>query len=246
VKTPEEVASNTSKELAKFGVEPISQVEVIDPITKEKRIVTLDRTGHTEAKLITALADANLSRDRKDHELSMYLFTRGAEGASFMLDLARYKGEHVKETRVFKSQIRFDFEALVDILADHLEMQARRTEKMLSFKLEDWTRGYRNWLNLSNNKAKELTVWEWLESDRAWRDSTENRLQACLISQAIFDFSEAQRLRESRTRIARAREAEKGGGIYVGKDGKVYSVNDEEVDAIIKADREATQEIEKE
>lgn len=170
----------------------------------------------------------------------MYLFSRGAESASFLLDLARSKGEHVKETRVFKSQIRFDFEALVDMLADHLHNQAMRTAGALGIDLKKETQAFRDWLSLPNNKGKGLTYWDFA------RRTGGNRAECVLISNAMFDVAEAERLQESRTRIQKAREAEKGGGIYVDAAGKVYSTNDPELEDVIKADRETTRAVESE
>ena len=248
VKSPEKVAKETSKALAFYKVKPQQKIKITDPITKKTTIVNLDRTGFTEQKLITALADPKMKRDRKDHELSMYLFSRGAEGASMMLDLMRYKGEHTKETRVFKSQMRFDFEGLVDLLIAYLQGQADRTAKILCIDLAAEIRAYRAWLLLPNNKGKEYTYWDFITSGTPITNGehTVRRLEALMISEAMFALDEAERLEASRSNIIKAREREKGGGVYVDVSGKVYSVDDPEVDEIIKADREASKNIEAE
>lgn len=247
VRTPEEVSKETSQALALYELKPNQKITVVDPITKKKSIVVLDRTGHSEAKLITALADPHLSRDRKDQELSMYLFTRGAEGASMILDLLRYKGEHTKETRVFKSQVRFDFEAFVDSMVQYLQGQADRAAAILGIDLKKEIEGYRRWLGLPNNKGKGYSYadYRYATGQTPTTEYSWFRLELLAISEAIFALDQAQRLEGARDNITKAREREKGGGIYVGKGGKVYSVSDPEVDAIIKADREATREIEK-
>ncbi len=230
-----------------FGVKPTEKIKVTDPITKKTTMVTLDRTGFSEVKLITALADPKLSRDRKDHELSMYLFTRGAEGASMMLDLMRYKGEHTKETRVFKSQMRFDFEAFVESTIQHLQRRADRTEKILDVDLHREILAYREWLSLPNNKGKEYTYHDFKCSTNSFTHKSHHmgaeRLEHLMISEAMFDLDEAERLEGARNNIIKAREGEKGGGIYVDKGGKVYTIDEPNLEEIIKADREATQQI---
>ena len=239
VKSPEKVAKETAKALALYKVKPQQKIKVTDPITKKTSIVNLDRTGFSEAKLITALADPKLKRDRKDHELSMYLFSRGAEGASMMLDLMRYKGEHSKETRVFKSQMRFDFEAFVDSMVMYLQGQADRTAKILGVDLQMEISQYRSWLLLPNNKGREYT---YADFRGALNDIA--HMKCLMISEAMFALDEAERLEASRANITKAREREKGGGVYVDVSGKVYSIDDPEIDEIIKSDREATSKIE--
>src|SRR5579872_6170545 len=61
--TPEQAVENTKAELKKYGVEPVHDITITDPFTGKQQIVSLDRTGTTEQKLIVALADPNLTRD---------------------------------------------------------------------------------------------------------------------------------------------------------------------------------------
>jgi len=241
VKTPEEVAENTSRELAVHGLKPKETFKIKDPITKEERTVSLSRTGTPEEDLIVALADPNMPRDRKDYTLSMYLWGRGAESASMMVDLMRYKGTHTKETRVFKSQMRFDFEALVDGLALHFETQAKNTAATLGIDLKQEIEGYRAWLKIGTSNAKTSYLDYYCGADAP---SLQDRLYCSQISQAIFQLDEAERLTAARKNIAAAREREKGKGIYVAPGGKIYSIDDPEFDEVVKADREATAEIE--
>jgi hypothetical protein len=63
------------------------------------------------------LVDRDSTREQKDSAVSNYLFERGQENASFLMELFRHKGQHTKETRVFKSQIRFDFDHLCRTMA---------------------------------------------------------------------------------------------------------------------------------
>lgn len=245
VKTPEEVAKETSLALQKFGVSAKEKVTIVDPITKEVREVSLSRTGTQESDLIVALADPNLGRDQKDHALSMYLWGRGAESASLIVDLMRYKGAHTKETRVFKSQMRFDFEAFIKMTAEHLREQAERVAKIMGVNLSEEIEAYKEWLSKPNNKGKEYTYWDFLKATANPHGITDP-VKAAMISEAIFGFAHAERLDQSRDNIAKAREREKGGGIYIDSKGRAYSIQDPQMEDVVKADREASAEIENE
>lgn len=246
IKTPEEVADSVSTELAKFGVNAKEEFQVVDPITKEIKTVSLSRTGTQETDLIVALADPNLTRDRKDHALSMYLWGRGAESSSMMVDLIRYKGEHTKETRVFKSQMRFDFEALITSLVDHLETQARNTAKILEIDLKQEIKDYREWLQQVPKGDTNTLYSDFYRTRIDIGLSRTDRLECAMISQAIYQLDEAEKLTNARTNIALAREKEKGGGIFVDSKGRIYDATQPDIDEIVKADREATNAIEHE
>lgn len=249
VKTPGESAEATTKELARLGLKPTESFRIKNPITGKEATVQLSRTGVQEADLIMALADPNVPRDQKDHALSMYLWGRGAESASMIVDIMRYKGEHTKETRVFKSQMRFDFEAFVKMTSEHLREQAERTASMLGIDLKEEISAFRTWLELPNNKGMSYTYRDFVIAtcdgyEENGRPNASDRSACALISQAIFDLGQAQRLDQSRDNIAKAREREKGGGIYVDSKGRSFAVDDPQMDDVVKADREATKDIE--
>lgn len=230
-------------ELEKYGVAPTEKVEVKDPLTGEKRIVSLDRTGYGEAKLITALADPDLPRDRKDFMLSMYLFERGKDSASFIADIMRYKGAHTKETRVFKSQMRFDFETLVTMLAGHLRDRATRTGLMFGVDIATERAAYQEWL--AEHKGEAHT--SYFDYYRAIHEDEElpwriERIERQFIAEAIFELEEAIRLEASRRAITEMREREKGKGIYLDSTGKPYLQDDLELDEAIARDRALTKE----
>lgn len=240
-KTPEEVEAVKKVELEKYGVKPVEKVEVEDPITGEKRIISIDRAGYSEQKLIVALADPTVTRDRKDFMLSMYMFERGRESASFVADIMRYKGAHTRETRVFKSQMRFDFEMLVTMLAGHMRDQALRTASILGLDLKATTKVYKDWLKEAPENAK-CTYLDFVVA-RYEQKVTDALLTRCaLVSQAIFDYEQAERIEEARKRITEAREREKGKGIYLSAEGKPYLHDDPELDDALLRDRELTAE----
>ena len=237
VLTPEEVMEKTLAILDAHGLPISEKLMVTNPITKKRTEVTLRRDGYSEEGLALALLDPKKTRDQKDFEMSMFLWGRGAESVSMMVDLMRYKGEHTKETRVFKSQMRIDFETFVKMFVEHLEHQALTTASILDIDLKEEIRGYRAYLELPNNKGEKLTYHDYKGAKKA------NKLEDAMISQAIFQLDEAERLSGAIKNITIAREREKGKGIYVGPTGKAYTINDPEFDDAVREDREATQRI---
>ena len=242
-KTPEESIARTKQELAKYGLKPKEKITVKDQFTGREKTITLDRTGHNEKSLIIALADPDKTRDQKDHALSMYLFERGHENLSMLTDLYRYKGEHTKESRVFQSRMRYDFESFVTNFVMHLESSAFRIGKIFHVDIYGEKKAFEDWLRLPNNKERGYGY-------RDFRMFTNNSLESqegmALIEMAIYDIDEAEKLQKAVDNITKARMAQKGYGIYVDKRGQPYSVNDLDLDEIIKKDREIIDEAEKE
>ncbi len=231
------MATNTSAVLEKYSLTSTETFEAINPVTKEKKTVTLRRDGMPESEFLAVMENPKKTREEKDFALSMFLWGRGAESASMMVDLMRYKGAHTKETRVFKSQIRFDFEQLVELLAENLRARAFRIGRSLDIDVQKEYLLFLRWIALPNNKGKGHTYKDF---------SKKEPVISALIEDAIYSLDEADRLMKAREGIRKAREAEKGGGIYVSTRGQVYSVNDKDVGAIIESDRAATRAIEHE
>lgn len=262
--TPEERDKKIRDEISKYGLVPSETVETTDPISGQKYLVPVDRTGHNERKLIMALADPNLTRDRKDFELSMYMFERGKENVSMLLDLMRYKGAHTKESHVFKATMRFDFESFVsqftsylrdrilfaqeilgiDIVQERNEFFAFAKERIAKDKEAGEEPKKYSYLDFAKYKYPGL---EWGEQDGSTHPlavPTQPRMTAYLIAQAIHDLDESEHLASTVKKIAEAREKEKGKGIYLDRSGRPYSLDNPDLDKVIKADREARQQAE--
>lgn len=226
-------------------LEPVEEVLVKDPFTGKTSLVAIDRAGHTEKSLIVTLADPNLSRERKDHALSMYLYERGKDSMSMIVDLMRYKGQHTKESRVFESRMRLDFESFVGSFTHYLNNQARLLGITLGVNIENERILFTEWL-----KSKKEKVFTYIDFAREMKSKSEfsddfseiDITKAALIEMAIYAQDEADALTKAVERISQARMAMKGGGIYVDKSGRPYSVNDPSLDEIIKKEREAEKE----
>lgn len=248
--TPEEVVQRVKDELKKNGLEPVYEVKVKDPVTGKDRVVTLSRMGHTEENLLLTLADPDLSRDRKDFAISMYLYERGAQNTSMMVDLMRYKGQHTKETRVFKSQIRFDFESFVNTFTHYLDEQSRLLGLTLGIDIANERSLFVEWLSLENNRGKGYGYSDFFAMTKRkdvdnYEMSREDRIETALIEMALNSQEEANVLKKKVRQMSDARERDKGKGIYVDAMGRPYTLDDPELDDAIKADREATAEANK-
>jgi len=249
--TPEEVADRTIKELKKYGLSATEKVSVTDPITGVTKEITLDRTGYGENKLIVALANPDLNRDQKDHMLSMYLFERGKDSASFLVDLMRYKGQNTKETRAFKSQMRFDFELFVSQFSKFIRDQSKLIGICLDMDIFKAREGYTNWLEIKrkHNKDTDFSYFDYaLEKTQrtVGKLNHSDRMYIAMVGMAIQSLDEGEKIVAQIQNITKSRERDMGKGIYVNYKGEVYSHDDPELDDIIKADRERQSELNKE
>jgi hypothetical protein len=198
----------------------------------------VDRAGYTEQKLSTVLANPDIPRDRKDFEISMYLYQRGAPNTSMLVDLMRYKGLHTKDTQVFKSQIRFDFEQFVDSFTGYLSEMSRLIGATFDVDIEHEMNEYKKWLELPNNKGKKLTYKNF--------HPTFKKEYITLIEMAIRAREESEVLKKNVRNMAEARMRDKGKGIYISAEGIPYTMEDPQMDEAVKKDRESTAEAEKE
>lgn len=214
-----------------------------DPLTGETKMIVLDRTGHNEKDLGKMLMDPKLSRDRKDHALSMYLFERGAQNVSMIIDLFRYKGEHSKQSQVFQSRMRLDFETFVNSFVAYLDNQSRLIGITLGVDIKKEKEDFEKWIKLPGNLKKGYTYLDFCKSRQS--DVKFNTQRIALIEMAIYSQDESDALIKGIEDLVKARMAMKGGGVFVDKSGKPYSVNDPELDDIIKKEREIEDEAEK-
>jgi len=183
--------------LEEFNLPAVDQVEVTNQFTGKTSIVTIDRTGTTEEKVIRALANSETPQEQKDAAISMYLFERGKENASFLADLYTFKGKHTKETRKFKTEVRFDLTMMANALAVFLDDTSTQIEE-----------------DLANDMDRAL-------SHFAERCKSMSKTLVDLINKTTED-----RMRET------------GYGIYVSKEGKPYSVFDDDFDKAVARDKE--------
>lgn len=192
-------------------------ITIENPITHKKAVVVLNRRGTTADKLGSIMLAPDATREQKNAMVAMYLFEQGKESASFITDLMVYKGTHTKEMRAFKSQMRFDFEMLADRLIHVFQDIGRDIKETIHVtEVEDGQETKKFYAFKENADLPKLMF------------GISDRLAQC-----------ASVIVQQRKALVDARQREKGYGIYIDKSGKPYSVFDEDLDEIIKEDREA-------
>jgi hypothetical protein len=205
------VKYDAKKAIKKHGLVPVESIKVENPVTGETKWVTLRRDGTHDAKLIETLADPKMSREQKDAVMSMYLFERGKESASMLMDLWAYKGEHTKQSTVFKNQVRRDVDIMVETFSLFMRDAADRILHGLQFEVRKVKEDGKE-KEVLHRLAKNLPA---IEIDNL----------ITVMGDLAFYFKQtadliALRMRDETDR----REKEKGKGIYVDIKGGVYSV----------------------
>ncbi len=214
----------TKKVLDELGLAPVQSFEVENEVTGKRSIVTIERDGTPESKLVMALADKGMKRDQKDAVLSMYLFERGKENSSFLMDLFRYKGSHTKDTQAFKSQMRFDFEMFVNMFTNYLDMSAREIFKEIGIKDGD------AFLEQYVKYAEEAKENASMGSFTATMGNALGDAQSALARVALRNMETAKSMRMSVQKVTENRMKQKGYGIYIGADGRSFSIFDDKDD----------------
>ena len=191
------------KDIKAYGLAPTELFEFKDPISGEKKSIMIDRRGSTEQSLGAALLDPKISKDQKDSMVSMYLFEKGKQGASMLMDLLMYKGAHTKESRQFQSTMRFDFELF----------------------LQTWQIFLKDAYDLIwNNLPLEKVEVDGKTIVKVTRDVDANEL-AVVMGELGNYFTMTGDLLGKRIRAeVQKREQAKGKGIYIGADNKPYSI----------------------
>lgn len=210
---------------------------VQNPITGKQGEVTIGREGMNNENLALVLADKKLTQDQKDHAVSLYLVQRGKDSASMLVDLFRYKGQNTTETRAFKSQIRMDYEMLVNKIIFTFSNMSRQVLSSLDIPpLQEWGQDYYRWHKKKQNEGATHPL---NYSSYYWdKEKLEiDKVQSTLVDMALRFDAEAEVLSKEVERIKQNREKEKGWGIYVDKHGRAYDATDPDLQDAIKKDK---------
>jgi hypothetical protein len=113
------------KKLKALGNMKDEKITVTDKMSGKSKEMVLVRSGTKDRDVAMTLLDADMPRERKDAIIAQYLFERGKEQGSFLMELFLSKGTHTKETRMFKKQMRFDFEQFTEMFVLALHNMAR-------------------------------------------------------------------------------------------------------------------------
>lgn len=198
-------------EIKKFGLKPTEVVEYKDPFDGQMKKIMIDRRGTTDEKLALALLDDKMSREQKDSMISMFLFEKGKHGASMLMDLWGYKGQHTKESRAFQSTMRFDFELFLQTFQMFMQDSADLIFNNLPLEVETVE------VEEDGKKVKKEII-------KTTRDVDANEIAVVLGRYAQYHRMTSQLLGSRVRAEVQKREKAKGKGIYVGSDGKAYSI----------------------
>lgn len=220
-------------EIKKFGLVPTEVVEYMDPFEGVMKKIMIDRRGTTDEKLALALLDDKVNREQKDTMISMYLFEKGKEGASMLMDLWGYKGQHTKESRAFQSMMRFDFEMFLNAFEMYLHDAADKVFNTLPIEVVEVEQ------EVDGKKIKKEIV----------RCKDTNYARGVVeIMETMGEVARYQRMtatllaKRIRAEVQK-RERAKGKGIYVGMDNKPYSVfEDGDIVEVVQRDKAAADE----
>ena len=211
------------------------EITLKNPFTGREFSFTLDRGGMTAEKLSLVLTDKEVDEDKKDAAISMYLFEKGMESASFLADIIRYKGQNTKEVRQFKSIMRFDFDNFISHFTNYLDGISNSIKVELG--LDEWE-GIKNriidFLNNEEENEKELGG----KVKSIGKLLGISPIQSCLISIALRSEEESGMIKDFIRETTRQRERERGGGIYIDKHGRVHDLTEESFSDIVLKDIE--------
>lgn len=224
------------KKLKKVDAGEGENVKVKNPFTGKEVSVFVDRKGTTDERVAAVMIDPSMTRDHKDLVVSQWLFERGLESASFIAELFRYKGEHTKETRAFKSQMRFDYELVVQAL---LSFYRSTSVQMFSCILPgaDFESAKREYLDFSKEKSGAMK--DFLSR---YKDNPSDA--DCAVVVNTFQMAiEADLLDKKVEAVTKSRMSEKGWGIYIDSQGKPYSVRDGDILAVVEEDKKRVEDL---
>ena len=193
-------------------------------------MMVIDRVGMTDKKLAKIMA-SNQNQEKKDIALTNYLFDRGLTSAPFLAEMFQFKGHLTKETRQFKSQMRFDFEMFVSTFTTFMADLSEELWEIVSPDIDMET------VKTKLFKKKDRTVNDVKKA--FWDEDPDlNSQQVALLTLALELNNHQEFLNNSVKKITENREREKGKGIYLDKLGRAHSLYDENLVDIIKAEKE--------
>lgn len=121
-----EQAKHYKEAVEAFDIKDLVKViNIKDEVSGKTATYELDRGGTRDQKLAMVLADKNSDDEKKLATMSLWLFERGMNNASYWADLMLHKGTQTRELRQFQSTMRFDFTMFVGLFCQFLTDNAK-------------------------------------------------------------------------------------------------------------------------
>ena len=196
-----------------------------DFIKTKQGLIPLDRGGVDDKKL-AAILKSKLPQEQKNAALTNYLFEKGLDNIGYLADMQMWHGHSVKETRAFKSQMRFDFEMFVSIFTTFLQDTGESIFEIVAPEF-DYVRF------IERVKASKKDFKTLLQQEFEITDSK----QVALILLAIEFRNHADVLTSAVKKVTQERERQAGRGIYIDKLGKAHDLLEEDLYDIIQKEK---------
>lgn len=207
-----------------------------DVIKTKHGLIPLDRSGTTDKKL-AAILKSSVSQEQKDIAIISHLFEKNLDTAGYLGEMALWHGQHTKETRAFKSQMRFDFELFVSIFTTFLQDTSTSLWEVL---LPD--AGKKNYgIPTIEEAVEKLKILDKKNGDRLdylQNLGEENSKQVALILLATEFRNHADVLTSAVKKVTAERERQAGRGIYIDKLGKAHDLLEEDLYDIIQKEKD--------
>lgn len=213
-------------DIKKYGIIPVETVEVVNPVTGEKKMVTIRHDGTNIARLVEILANSNATREQKNSAISMYIFEEGKENASMIMDLWAYKGQHTKESRHFQGQVRRDIDIMTDTFALFMRDASERILAGLNFEIRSAPTTNKKVLHRLSKNVAAIDIADIIST---------------LGDLALYFVQTADLIQAKMAEETMRREKEKGKGIYVDVKGGVFSVYEEGNEIVSVVERDVKQ-----
>lgn len=208
-----------------------------NPKELEQRLAKLDGSLkiHEDAEQEKKLGQIMLSdssTESKNAALAEYLFIQGLENASFLAELFLTKGMFTKESRLFQSQMRFDFDTFIKTYCQYLRDDAEWTLKVYGLlHMLDKENKVKMYESIKSGKSLESYISENV-------DESFLKADIVLVGKALRAHDESLLLQDAIGENVMERLKSKGFGIYVDKKGKVYSIFDEDIESKVAEEKE--------
>jgi len=191
--------------------------------------------GIIDEKLVETLNKCE-SPEQMQSAVSLYLFEKGKESSSFMLDLMASKGQFMQKAHIFQTNMRFDFTMFVGMFSNFLLTTAQSIVEIilpgcdvidLESRAMQFIKDNKNVTYEVDGKSQKMGLREFLRSESI--NYNIGTSEYAMVEMAVRFVSEAQTLNEGIQRMAQEREQANGKGILIGKDGKPYNLYKEGV-----------------
>jgi hypothetical protein len=243
---PDDPQYTKLKELSKEVKIPPTEVEIENPVTHKKALVTLEFDGTTDKKLGAIMLSPDATEDQRMALVNSWLWEHGRENSSLLGELFMYKGQHTRETRAFKTQTTETVEHvnavnvelyrgiatnLWALVADSFKGQ-ESASSLQKFK-QDLTNFYRQ---CRQEKKPEHANLRWFLRTKYPHLEIE-KADIYILQIAVSLLEGSEKMDQELTRLRDARLKAIGWGMYIDKQNKIHNIYDDDIEEVVKKEK---------